>query len=824
MTKQISFSHISVYKTEFDLLYQNYIKSTDLQKLQTTIERMTHLQDKIVQGIDRAPVNLSRYFSWSAPAADTSVNAEEIKSDVQSKLASMLSHSSNIGQQSLSNRVSPITTPPSTPPEEIDKSKKPELKATDFAVGFENASANCWANSLLSMILSMPSFRRAYETVANHYANDNVNELNHKHGHSLLNALKAYDNALQLKKAVPASVTQDVRLAFNYFFGHRNPQTFHEIFSKSSSRHEDAWEAMQVLMGRYEQILRDKHQLDPIQPPYSHLLTKRHYRPMGTAYPADPEKVLRDDYSRLNSDNVSSVVNKDYQIILDLQNKGHLPFSALLYEYFCNTHSQGHDTGTYLLPDGQIQKFELIGEGRQFVQSPQELLLTIKRFGASMEGNGFKIATPLAVNQTLVLPPEATSENTPIAYELDAFNVHSGGFGGGHYIAYRKINGQWIEANDSFVRFVSNQEVDQILSGQKGPTFTSYMHHYSRVPQSRQQEMIKTASFAPLQTSSSEVDKLSKEKTDCEKIIGLLETLNTNPNEDSLKALRQAAPQVLTTLCHAVWVNDKTPDIYDYGTVTLNAHPEKLKEIQLPWLISPTGANLVEQMLIIHRKKLEIATEKLTEAKLLTFLEKLKNPSLSNENLQDALQRLPEKVQCALHGLVYHSHLNKFGKEHVNKAEYNNEYGRVSLEKGDIRKIFTEATESVLNLWGKNILEQLIAEHHLKAEKLQCDYEKEQLQGFHDLLLHSSNEISNFQLFKAFERLDVRNELKEKLYWHVWFGHRSPSIYNYGFNTLKDNPRALLGIREPNLAKPPLCASGSNILYQLIKLLEKESK
>jgi ubiquitin C-terminal hydrolase len=830
MSKQVTY--ISVFKTEFDLLYRNCIASTDSLKVQNAVERMIHLQDKITYALECTSANVSGYFTWKSISAapEITVDIEKTKQEIQEKLSLMLSHSIDV--LSLANRVDPIMTPTSPPVNPGTMNQAP--KASDFAVGFGNLGANCWANSLLSMLLSMPNFKRAYETVANHYAKDHANLQNQTHGKALLNALQIYEAALIMKQPVPASISQDIRLAFHHFFGHRNPLSLHEIFSNQSYRQEDAWEAMQMLMGHYEQIMRQDANTDPLPRPYSLLQTKRHYRPIGESQPADREKLLRDDYSRLTIDNVSSVINNDYQIILDLQNKGHLSFPELLSEYFRNTHLQSHNTSTYLLPDERVQQFELIGEGRQFVQVPEELLLIIKRFGASTEGVGYKIATPLAIRQTFVLPEDATSANIPVVYELNAFNIHSGDFSGGHYIAYRKINGQWIEANDSHVRFISEQEIDQILFGQKGPTFTSYMHHYTRVPESRQQEAIASANHVPsmIKTPASGVDKVTEEKLACEQTMKQLEVFNgllrTDANlsdlSTSLQELEKIAPGTVERLRYVIWVNDKTPDVYDYGTTTLHNHPRRLQEIKLPWLIFSTGANLIEQELTVQRKKLEIATEKFKEAQLRFFLEKVKSPSVSNEELLIALQALPEKVQHSLHGLIYHVHLKKFGKEHVNKEEYHNEYGKLALENGDLRKILTGATESVLNIWGKNIIEQLISEHHIQTKKLQYAYEKEQFQAFHDLMLRSPNEISNDQLFKIFECLDVRNEIKEKLYWHIWYGHRMPQIYDYGSNTFKNNPRCLLEIYNSNLAKPPLCATGSNILYQMIKLLEKESR
>lgn len=828
MSKQVNYSHISIDKQYFDILYSTTLKRPDPAKLESVVERMTTLQDKIAGALDRAPVNVSKYFKWTAGSPDPTVDAGEVKQELQNKLNEILTLSASMPPPPpLPKEIAPILVlrplaPPSSAPSAV-------TQATDFAVGFGNLGANCWANSLLSMILSMPNFRRAFQIVANYYAQDVQNAQNVRHGNALLSALTAYDTALASKQSVSNQITQNFRLAFHHFFGHKNPLTSHEIFSEYSHRQEDAWEAMQVLMGRYEQILLGQDPNNPLPVPYVSLQTKRHYRPIGNPFPADPQKLARNDYSQLTNDNVSSLINSDYQIILDLQNKGHHSFSALLGEYFHNTHLQGHDTGTYLLPDGNIQRFELIGEGRQFVQAPEELLLTIKRFGSTVNGAGYKIVSPLAVHQILVLQADTTRQNTPIAYELDTFNVHKGDFGGGHYIAYRKILGQWIEADDGTVRLVSEQEIDQILFGQKGPSYTSYMHHYTRITAARQQQAVATAQASRTRPAE-DAEKLSQEMAKCKQNIEQLTALNvllqTNADpsalRDALQHLEQSAPEALTALRYAIWANDKTPDVPDYGTNTLNANPERLRDIKLPLFISSTGKTLVEQLLLVEKHRLDIASEKSSEKLLQSFLEKVH--SSTNDELLIALKALPEKLQQSLHGLVYHSHLKKFGPEHVNREEYHHAYGQIALEKGDIRKVVTEATDAVLNLTGTNILEQLISEHHGKAEKLQNGYEKEQLQAFYELSLRPATELTNFHLFKIFEQMDIRHETVQVLYWHLWYGHRMPQIDNYGSNTFKTDPRSLLTVRDPNLARPPIAPSGSNLLFQMIKLLERESK
>jgi ubiquitin C-terminal hydrolase len=475
MSKQVHYSHISTPKAEFDRLYTASVTSADAERVQSTVQSMAELQDKIINALNAAPANVSRCFNWGTLTVDVKAITEE----VERKLASVISHFTSLTTQSLNGRIDSVTA--SLVPLETQTPKN----ARALATGFGNLSANCWANSFLSMIVFVPNLKQAYQTVANYYAQKSVYDPARVHGIALQNALRAYDTALAQKQSVPSDVTQTVRLAFNHLFG---------IFSTSSANHEDAYEAMQMLMGRYEQIIREQNPQNPaFSDLYRTMETKRHYRPFGEQREADAGRVARDDYSKLNSDNSSSVACNDYQILLDMQNKSHLSFQALLTDYFRNTSVEGDDLTQYLLPNGKLQSFKLVGESRQFTQVPNEFTLTIKRFGAHGNGQGYKIMTPLSINRVIALPAEATRENKPIAYGLDAFIVHSGGLGGGHYISYKKIDGYWIEANDSNVRLVEANEIDQILHGQKSATFTSYLHHYSRVPVTELAEFIPRA-------------------------------------------------------------------------------------------------------------------------------------------------------------------------------------------------------------------------------------------------------------------------------------------------------------------------------------------
>lgn len=816
MSYLIDYSAISSQKTAFDNYYNANISNTDQAQVAQTVLVMTDLAEAITTTVNKAPPYVGGFFSrWiTQPRTE---NNQEILKDVRQKLDAMIYRSQLIG---LSTRtVVPIIpqrspSPPRDPaPASVFVPQNPKINAEDYAVGFGNMSNNCWANSLLSMIVCVPSLKEIYSAVAKHYAEEGGDKK--LCGEFMLNALQAYETALSQKKPVDSQVSQNVRMAFHELFG-QIANTGREIFSDSCHAQEDAYEALQLLMSTYQK--------DVTQTPscslYCPLETTRRYAPNGEQRDADPKRcgLSPDPYSQLASDNATHHCCLDYQIFLDMQSMGPLSFSEMFKRFFTNVDVSGSDDAEYLLPNMKVQKFKLTAEERKFLEVPNELTLTLKRFGSDMYGNAFKIKTPVAVERMLWLPAGATPENKPIPYELISFIVHSGEAGGGHYLCYKKMEGRWIEANDSRVRFVAEHEIDAILQGRIDPLFTSYMHHYSRANPA-QQLKITTASE---QVAESAVQHCIAEEAAIAASIKALEALPALIPSGST-CLDAVPDNVLGTLRHAIWLHDKTPDGAEYGTIELKKNPKKVLEIKLPWLIEGKEITLLDQLVTIQKNKLAIASHKLNEARLNAFLAKLDNPTVSNDDLIKAFQALPEDIRRSswgLQGLIYEIHKKRFGEAYVHDVKFNCDYGKYALENGDLRKTLSEA----LNENQKNIVQQLALAFNLKAKLLEIDYEKQQLEGFLSLL-DPAKGLTEKQLEKAFERLEIRPKTRQDVYKAIWLGRdKPPGDRNYGGNTLAREPRCLIEITKSLIESPetPLAPAGSNILQQVIALLDEE--
>lgn len=84
-------------------------------------------------------------------------------------------------------------------------------------------------------------------------------------------------------------------------------------------------------------------------------------------------------------------------------------------------------------------------------KAPRVLVIHLKRFGDSHGYSRSKITKNIAFDHSFRL------ENN--SYTLTAVCNHSGGVGGGHYIAYGKTENGWYEYNDSIVSKMSESQV-----------------------------------------------------------------------------------------------------------------------------------------------------------------------------------------------------------------------------------------------------------------------------------------------------------------------------------------------------------------------------
>ncbi len=698
----MSFEALFNYKDQFDSIYLCASASDQPKEAETLLDTMQQLSSKI-QEVVRQKLD----FDTTPMSKDVEAKMQEAKSRLQ---------------QLQANASRPISQPIA------------HASAQQLAVGFQNSSANCWINSLLSMILCVPSLRSIYETIADYHASQG----NKTAGGYLKEAMRAYDMALAQQTSVPAAVSQNVRLGLHQLFN---------LFSTAAHAQEDPTEALGALTGEYERILKEKKLELPSL--YCKMQTTRKYQLVGEPYPA-----LRTGYSLLSNDHSSSMIFDNCAVLIDLQGGQNVEFPKLLAKSFESFSNGNDDLAELQMQSGMLSRCKLLSETHRFLRAPQEFLVTLKRFGINLQnGTRYKITSPVGIQRVLVLPPIATYENTPLTYELNAFIVHRGSMlSSGHYICYKKIEGKWIEANDSLVRFVTDQEIDRILQGSHETNFTSYLHHYS----------------------------LSKNGIH----------LDNNSNVQPPSIMQNVPLEMLGSLEHVLWIHDGANSTdQKYGQNELNKNPHKIESITLPWLLGPKVTSLKEQAIGLHKRKSCIFAERQREIELKKLIALLGIPSTSSKELIEAIGRLPQEIQWDLHGLIYQDHRLKFGQDYVDDKKYKNTYGQVVLSQGFVREVLEQS----------KIAETLLETYQKRIQSLQSEFEKAQLGSFCELL--QCKELSEKQLVEAFKRFEIGDRMRGKVYEEIWVQDGKPQVPSYGKIQFNTNPRCAIQVILKLLAK-----------------------
>src|SRR3972149_1509809 len=248
-------------------------QQTSSAPLSLTIAKMEALQKKLIAQVasatpsSRTPALITTLLR-SAFGGDT-ITADQGKAllndlatkmaamkEKQSKMSGSRSHTSASGGLSggFSYWLSQFFSSP------VSTSSVGRTTHSDFpdVIGFENAGANCWMNSLMQMIIAEPSLLAAYRYVAEHYRDHGETAAERAHGQALLGVLGAHRDQLALHESVSSGYTQQIRQFFHHFWpGEINDSVFHQ---------EDANAALMLLLTCYQRLLQENSGLPQVFP------------------------------------------------------------------------------------------------------------------------------------------------------------------------------------------------------------------------------------------------------------------------------------------------------------------------------------------------------------------------------------------------------------------------------------------------------------------------------------------------------------------------------------------------------------------------------
>lgn len=597
---------------------------------------------------------------------------------------------------------------------------------------------NCFLNSTLVFIWHTPSLEEAFIRFAFQMSQDNNNALNQLYGRNLLNEYVKYKRDCVAAKEQAETDSGNIREAFNHFFG-----------SVGMTVQDDADQVLARLIGAFKDLNGAQN-----SPLFTQQFTSKKYKP-GTISrllkdneknPQQPDQPDQRKVSIIGIDaryvnghlTTRSRPENECFIRISLEGQTHLSFAELLRAAFRDDTPK--NSAFYWDPsetkNEKMKQFLAVSEDTFFEREPAEFVLSLKRFDRFLQ----KINTAIAIPTTLSLPPEAIDPNArvhpPGQYELTAVVIHGGSYGGGHYTAMKKINGDWFEFNDASRRSgrkMTPSEVDNLLT--KDTYWTPYILHYKKIaaPQA--------PSAAPVNLSLS-YSTLSRLHLDAAAERDLLQKqiVTVKGKLDKLKALtglRQDVSQLrnfiyapenkdfVDLLKWLLWMKCGGPDVYKFGEAKLKElldQNQLFKALDEPCTSIFSNANLLGQIDFFFTNQLKMLTAKSDAleipVQLETFKRQIADKGTSVKALKEAYLQLPQSIQEQLESAIYQSHtisedvhpylemkeLLKGWKDRYNKGH---KYGTEILRSDSIREALLYADQPVISVHGKTIVEQL---------------------------------------------------------------------------------------------------------------------
>lgn len=348
-----------------------------------------------------------------------------------------------------SNKPEPINEALLNSSSKISLQKVKTEKVNDHLkpVGFQNKSMNCGFNSCLQMILNEPALLDIYTTVASYYAESKKKE-DQDCGNLMRSILDSYNQAIKKQKSIPEEVSNKLRLAMHYL----SPK---EISSKHHTQ-EDASEILTILFAKNDDILKKQNltNTSSINYKFEHVI---HYVTKKIL-----EETPHKDCSSLNPDNTyrKERINYGIKINFDSEQKD-FALSSLLEKYFCDEEiGKGSETRRYLV-NGIYTEMSPVKEELKLSKLPKDLFINLERFVPNLKDpeKFTKLTKPVEIPEKLDAKLLNVKDSPSGSYELSSFIVHEGGSpNGGHYIAYRKVQDQWMRCNDARISPLSKEQ------------------------------------------------------------------------------------------------------------------------------------------------------------------------------------------------------------------------------------------------------------------------------------------------------------------------------------------------------------------------------
>ena len=335
-----------------------------------------------------------------------------------------------------------------------------------------NCGNDCWANSLLQMIATVPSLQRIVHELGNMIASG---------GDQRAKNLFTQLHELMTDRCDHTPIS---RANSNYFrLAIRDTLSGAERISATGQ--EDAAEALKLIITNYDEKIKkqtDLHFEVTRTKHFNHLPDYTDERDPSKFSPIKPGNITTEK-------TIDSMIMADFGLLQrtlerlhpqEISERENSLFTELMWNYFDSIRADAN-VASYINPiTGQLSVYKQSRETIQFTTPPKEFILALKRFVPT--GKILLNGTPelQKINQKAPLLAQFTLPSAyagaEATYEVDSFICHTGSLSSGHYISYQKIEGNWYYFSDSTARVAASpEEVKEALQ-------KSYFQHYQKLP------------------------------------------------------------------------------------------------------------------------------------------------------------------------------------------------------------------------------------------------------------------------------------------------------------------------------------------------------
>lgn len=423
-------------------------------------------------------------------------------------------------------------------------------------IGMVNRAANCWAISLLQLLLHVPHFK--------------INILDHLPPHLA--------PAIGLLEQYRLDQAQGRRFTLADASGLR--ELLHRevgIVEADIGHNADAIEAFSAIAGGIDgfEIPAGEH-LDPAR---HRRITNLHTVVKHKKRYDFPDRIYQpDDYT---PEGAREVWDPRAKLEAPIPNQPNAQFEKILEHVYSNPYAAIVDDPLYFPPIGgnpdEGIRLQPVEDSILFQEPPPQLTVGFNRFRFDLRrGIREKVQTQIDIPLHYTLEGNKTCNGRAASYHLQGFIIHHGDTEFGHYRACVRKGATWYLCDDDRVTPISSSEA--IRFARNAYLVTYEKEGFLEVEEARERAETRRRERLPVE-GLVDHDRCSLDVRS-DMLISLTEQFMENPSRENFERFPTT---IKNQLAFIKWIEDGRPDEPEYGMNALLGDPE--------WLVRPCASS-----------------------------------------------------------------------------------------------------------------------------------------------------------------------------------------------------------------------------------------